>query len=541
VGGLFRGIVADLLSRPRLGLTAEATEREHKDESLAPAVGLRLKNRRRRSSAEDVDVNVKFYRRVSDDPAETSLERNVHSSLPWQEHVGIPGLHRRATRSIELLYIDESEPDNPKAVLNVRRRDQCIFKLLAPATKIQPGDEVRCSVDIRLGLAARYMREREYTVRVNYGSGAVTPRERVKADIVSVKPADARAAFDPRVARLVAAGLAVSLGVAVAGAVSALVGSRGGGPPCVAHDRSAASGRDRTVRQIHISRRVPQLVRRIPVGMAPDAVVVSGGRVWVGSHKGIDVIDPRHPARRPLRIPSEAVYALAVSRDRIWATLRNAGVLISIDRHTRKIVPPRVHFGSASADVTVGGDAVWVNNFGDAYEGNVTRIDPCSGRMRRVPVGGNASAVKFAYGYLWVSLENMGQVVQVDPVRRTVVDRIKGLADPQDIAGGHHQLWVDEVTSMHVARIDPRKPNGQKLIGRLDGGPEPGGLAVGGGAVWQALYGASKLRKILVPDHGRPEVTETRAGLLSPTDVALGFERLWLPDNGRSTVTVLRP
>jgi DNA-binding beta-propeller fold protein YncE/DNA-binding SARP family transcriptional activator len=277
----------------------------------------------------------------------------------------------------------------------------------------------------------------------------------------------------------------------------------------------------------------PAADKKIPVGEGPAVIAVGSDGVWVGERQGIALIDPRtNSALGNLISTKSGAFALVLSKDRVWAALRN-GHVVSVDRATHRLIGRPIRYGSGSADIAVGAGSVWVNNYGDeALDGNITRIDPCSGHLRRYKVGRSAVTVKYGFDSIWVSDPSSGTVARLDP-KTGKVQSISGFTDPEDLLIGKDGVWVVQYARQTVIRIDPET---NKIVGsELRVGPDPGGITEGAGALWLPLYGNGTVTSVDIPA-GPSHVGVVRVGE-SPTDAAVGYGRVWVPNNGEDTVT----
>lgn len=276
-------------------------------------------------------------------------------------------------------------------------------------------------------------------------------------------------------------------------------------------------------------------LRTVDVGARPTVVAVGHEGVWVGQATGIVLIDPATETQLGSAIPTESgVFALALSKDRVWATLRD-GSMVSIDRDTGRLTGPPIEFATGPGDVAVGAGSVWANNFGDeATEGMVTRVEPCSGTFHRIPVGRSAATVRFGHGSVWITDPVGGAVARLNPRTEEVV-RIPGLADPEDLIVADDAVWVVQYARQSIVRIDPRT----NLVAgpEIRVGPDPGGITAGSGLLWLPLYGNGSLTRV-EESSGNADPGLVQVGT-SPTDAAVGFGRLWVANNGADTVTVI--
>lgn len=300
---------------------------------------------------------------------------------------------------------------------------------------------------------------------------------------------------------------------------------------------------DDRVGRAEASGRGAQTLRPVQVGTRPAALAVAREGIWVAEREGLGLIDPqRNEQTTPIPVtgrapsPKNAPYSIAVSKDRLWVARRD-GYLVSIDRGTRERVPGAIRYGDGEGTVATGHGAVWVNNFQGDYDGSVTRIEPCTGRISRIRVGRSANTVLFAFGSLWVTNPVDRTVERIDPLKRRKIASVRGLTDPQDLVAADGQLWVTQYDKQTVRRINPET---NRTVGKpIRVGPDPAALTAGAGAIWVPLYGNGTLTRIDLQSQ-RSKLQAVRPGQ-SPTDAIVAFGRIWAPNNDGHTVTPVRP
>jgi len=282
----------------------------------------------------------------------------------------------------------------------------------------------------------------------------------------------------------------------------------------------------------------------VDVGARPTALAVAQEGIWVAEREGVVLIDPkRNKQASPViavtdegATPQNAAFSIAVAKERLWVSRRD-GVLVSLDRDARRLVGRPIRYGGGAATVATGYGAVWINNFDDEFEGQVTRIDPCTSRVSRIRVGRGANTVYFAYGSLWATNSVDGTIERIDPRSGQKVASVTGLDDPQDLVAANGSLWVAEYGRQRLRQVDPR---GNRVVGSaIKIGPDPSGLTAAGGALWVARYGNGTLTRVDL--RSRRSRLRIVSGGRSPTDVVAGFGRLWAPNNDGDTVTPIRP
>jgi ABC-type transport system substrate-binding protein len=167
---------------------------------------------------------------------------------------------------------------------------------------------------------------------------------------------------------------------------------------------------DGTVWEVNPAAGVP--VAKIGVGNGPDAVAFGYRSVWVANATDATLsrIDPGS-GRSLATIPLGATPAgLAVGARGIWVTSPDSGQLLLVDPHTNR-VSRSFPVGVSSAGVAIGAGSVWVGDPG----GVVARVDPVTGRVRKIRTGGSPAGIAYANGVVWVADSQGGTVWRIDP------------------------------------------------------------------------------------------------------------------------------
>jgi streptogramin lyase len=379
-------------------------------------------------------------------------------------------------------------------------------------------------------------------------------REELRARVSDTPPASASAAEPPqrrRPSRLLRRVAVVGLLVVLTALGPSLLGlaDRGtdntarGVEPC-RPGYTAPDPADARVATAPTTHRTPRPAGEVLVGIRPVTVAVGREGIWVGEQRGLTLVEPHgEPERRPViavadRVTSSTgVFDIALARDMVWVTRRD-GMLVSIDRATRRTVGAPIRYGSGAGDLVLAAGSIWINNFKDDYEGSVTRVDPCTRRVvARIAVGRSAAAVSAGFGSVWVSDPIDKTVERFDARNGRRLASVGRIVDPEDIARVGDELWVVRYGDQTLVRIDPTT---NRLVGRpIAIGPDPAGIAVAPDAVWIPLYGDGSLTRI-----DRRRLTSRRAIVATgnaPTDAAAGFGRIWTPDDNGDSVALTEP
>jgi virginiamycin B lyase len=198
--------------------------------------------------------------------------------------------------------------------------------------------------------------------------------------------------------------------------------------------------------------------------------------------------------------------------------------------------PPRVKLreykvfdGAGPHDVApTASGKVW---FTAQAAGELGRLDPSTGRVRRVPLGPGSAPHGVIVGpdrAAWVTDGGLNAIVRVDA--RSL--RVRRFSLPGDRAGANlntatfdrrGRVWFTGQSGVY-GRLDPR--SGRMRLFDAPRGPGPYGIsATRAGAVWYASLAGSHIARIDTPS-GRSRIVEP------PTD-GQGARRIWPDSRGR--------
>jgi len=201
---------------------------------------------------------------------------------------------------------------------------------------------------------------------------------------------------------------------------------------------------------------------RIPGFVGPAALHL-GNALWVnrnadamGTKPGeLDELDWKSGKLLGRIAFDRGVDDLAYGDRSLWVTLgASPATLVRVDPGTRRMirkpiaVAPERAFGSA-----FGSGALWETGFDD---GSLARVDPETGRIDRIKLGGAAVGVVVSGGSVWVALRDRGLVVRVDPRTLRVLHSTTVGEDPAYLAAAGGLVWVVNQSDGTVTRIDAR-------------------------------------------------------------------------------------
>jgi YVTN family beta-propeller protein len=296
---------------------------------------------------------------------------------------------------------------------------------------------------------------------------------------------------------------------------------------------------------------------------------------------------PRRPRQRSgVAIAAGAIVLLAVL---VAAALRLAGSgtatvtvapnsLAAIDVRTNLIVGA-APVGARPGAVAWGAGSLWVANLDDQ---TISRIDPRTlGTPATIRVTGPPTAIATTAGRVWVVeahqpgllastssvtaaridptfdaiaqsvrignvdpsgpgaaaavgdavwvAPSTGLLTQLNAATGDMVHQVDPNATPGGIAVGGGAVWLTDTEADNVVRIDPTG-----LLSAIDVGNGPTGITVGGGGVWVADSLDDSVVRI---DLVTRSVTATIPVGRAPASVAYGAGSVWVANSGDGTVT----
>jgi len=192
-----------------------------------------------------------------------------------------------------------------------------------------------------------------------------------------------------------------------------------------------------------------------------------------------------------------------------------------------------VFAGARPHDVAPARDgSVW---FTAQATGELGRLDPRSGRSRRVPLGSGSAphgVIVGPDGAAWVTDGGLNAIVRVD--ERSL--RVRRFPLPDDRPNANlntasfdrrGRLWFTGQAGIY-GRLDPR--SGRMRVFDAPGGPGPYGIATTpAGEVWYASLAGSHIARI--------DPSSGRARTLEPPTEGQGARRIWPDSHGRLWVS----
>jgi YVTN family beta-propeller protein len=311
--------------------------------------------------------------------------------------------------------------------------------------------------------------------------------------------------------RLLIAGGAL-LGVAAIGAILALTVDRG----------AALEATPNTVGVVDPA--TLDVTAVVQVGNAPTEVAVSDDWVWVlNANDGTGTIS-RLDARTRQRVSTFSVGGtprnILAAFDSLWVGTTE-GRVFQVEPSSDLVESSWTLANAGEEDafsldqgagwLTAGSGAVWAGS-----TRTISRIDPASGRLRphSSPAWG---PMTFGFGSLWVLGRGLERLSPVTMKRQAVIELTGG---PVRVAAGLGSVWISDDEGGAVIRVDPEH---DAIARTYDVGGRPFGLAVGVAAVWVAVEEGNAAR--IDPD--THDVITTNVGG-APRGVGIGAGAVWL-------------
>jgi YVTN family beta-propeller protein len=417
------------------------------------------------------------FRRAKDAIAAVVDAQRDLAAEPWPEGVSVQvrmGLHTGEPRVGERRYVGLGV--HKAARIGAAGHGGQV--LLSRTTRELVEDELPPGVTLR-DLGERRLKDLERSERLSQ-----LVIEGLRSDFAPLKTLDVELA---RKRRRMYAGAALIgvLAAAVAIPVFALGQGSGGGSANVAPNSLAV-----------IDPASNKVVRAVEnVGIAPSAVAVGEGSVWVANQQG-QTVSRVDPATRTLQ--------------------------------------GTISIGATPTGIAVSPGAVWTAN---GLLGSVARIDPgvnaVSATIRDVAPRSNAGAIASGEGGVWFA-SGVGTFSKIDGTRNKVVGN--GIAGdlPSAIAIGEGSVWIANAGENTVSRINPRTYG---VVRTISVGRRPDGLVVADGAVWVADQGDDLVTRI---DSASSSVTTIPVGD-QPTAVAYGAGAVWVANGADGSVSRIDP
>jgi ABC-type transport system substrate-binding protein/DNA-binding SARP family transcriptional activator len=216
------------------------------------------------------------------------------------------------------------------------------------------------------------------------------------------------------------------------------------------------------------------------------AVRFGAGSLWSISGDGeLTRIDPATGRTLASINVGVAPSGLAVGDGSVWVTDANSRTLVRVDAGL-DVVAGRIALPRAGTDLTSGvtfaAGSVWVAHGGFNPGAWVDRLDPATGRVvHRFPIlGGEATALAYGDGAIWVVSGPSGELRKLDPGTNTIEATVRLHPGLCCVAAGGGYVWAAVNPDGTVWKV------GQDggIVTTIQLPARVAGLVYGDGAVW---------------------------------------------------------
>jgi streptogramin lyase len=199
-----------------------------------------------------------------------------------------------------------------------------------------------------------------------------------------------------------------------------------------------------------------RVTRRVRLQPGLFSVTRGFGAVWTVNYKrgSLTRVDPGWTRTRSIRVGAVPFDVLAAF-GHVWVTAWEAGMLSEIEPRSLKVVR-RIRVGPRPTGLRAAAGAVWVG-FGRSATA-VARVDPATGRIKRISVGARSPSW-FVAGTraLWIQADD-NLLMRLDPKTRRVTARLSvGRTLAQGSLAPDGTIWMPDKEQSRVYRIDPVK------------------------------------------------------------------------------------
>jgi len=227
-----------------------------------------------------------------------------------------------------------------------------------------------------------------------------------------------------------------------------------------------------------------------------SSVIACGlGSIWAVDDGRVIRINPADNRTVEIEIPPNAMGALLVDRDRyrgialgeeaVWLPDTAASTVYKIDPKRNQItLSIKTDIFGARGSIGVGEGSVWVVTF-EHHDKTLTRYNAVSGAEEaKIDLPQASNGVLVAFGSVWVSAANVGELYRIDPQRNRIAEVFETIGPTHLLTAGDDAVWISLELHGLVQKIDVKLG----VVGTIDtnvrDSSTDGGITVGGGFVW---------------------------------------------------------
>jgi YVTN family beta-propeller protein len=200
-----------------------------------------------------------------------------------------------------------------------------------------------------------------------------------------------------------------------------------------------------------------RVTRTYPIDKTPCELTYGYGSLWVATQSGVlDRVDPKTGRVAAKITVGDTSYEPLVAFGSVWVTNRNSNTVSQVDPATNRVTRTiKTELVNAGGIVAAAG-SLWV---GDDSSGStsVVRLDPRTGKQRKVNAGKRPAFVTAAAGSVWVANQDDGTVTRIDAKTGEKKGTVKAGTRPVNLAalpGPRPEVWVPDDAGNQVVRID---------------------------------------------------------------------------------------
>jgi streptogramin lyase len=275
----------------------------------------------------------------------------------------------------------------------------------------------------------------------------------------------------------------------------------------------------------------PALTATVQTGMHPCGIVSAFGSVWVANDGGTLVrIDPHtNKVRKRIRVGSGAC-SLAASKKALWIANYKRG----LTRVTRRGRVKTIDVGATPFDVLVAYGRVWVTAWED---GQLAVVDPKTLKIvRRIDIGPRPVGLVARYGVVWVGFgRDATAIAHVNPLT-FAVDRIEvGVRAPGWFVAGTSDMWI-QANDGDLVDYDPIA---RRVAAHLEvGGTLAQGAVAADGRIWMPDKERSVVYRV---DPRRRRLVDSFPAGPGAYNVLRAYGSMWVTSYAGTDVRRFRP
>ncbi len=162
-------------------------------------------------------------------------------------------------------------------------------------------------------------------------------------------------------------------------------------------------------------------------------------------------------------------------------------------------------------------------------------LTPLGVTLRQYPVGEKPRGLALADDAAWVTEEDVGTLVRIDPKNSSIVASISVGVKPEGPAASADAVWVPNWASDSVSRIDRQT---SQLVATIPVGRGPSDVAVSATSVWVTNEKSHTVSRI---DATNNQVTATIATNARPVAIAASEVAVWVEDFATDRILRIDP